>query len=243
MVGEQPTDQRAEHRRHAEDRAERALVLAALAQRDDVGDQRRRGHGEATGARGPGRRASAISQVMLLREAARRRRDHERRRPTSWKISLRPNRSPNLPASTVAIVSASRYDETTQVRCPAAAEVADDRRQRRRDDRLVERRRAACRAATVTKTRFIRRRSRLTPPGDAPPDEDAVGASATVIPTTTRCSTPLGIRSRPNDAECARPRPHPRGVKRRESPLDDVESGEAGEQHPGAEDQAHHQGR
>ena len=31
----------------------------------------------------------------------------------SWKTSLRPNRSPNLPASTVAIVSVSRYDVTT----------------------------------------------------------------------------------------------------------------------------------
>src|SRR6478735_7243379 len=35
----------------------------------------------------------------------------------SWKLSLRPNRSPNLPASTVAIVSVSRYDVTTQDTC------------------------------------------------------------------------------------------------------------------------------
>jgi hypothetical protein len=34
----------------------------------------------------------------------------------TWKISLRPNRSPNLPASTVATVSASRYDDTTHDR-------------------------------------------------------------------------------------------------------------------------------
>lgn len=37
----------------------------------------------------------------------------------SWNISLRPNRSPSLPTTTVMIVSASRYDVTTQDRCPA----------------------------------------------------------------------------------------------------------------------------
>src|ERR1700710_2727085 len=35
----------------------------------------------------------------------------------SWKISLRPNRSPNLPARTVAMVSVSRYDVTTHHTC------------------------------------------------------------------------------------------------------------------------------
>ncbi len=35
-----------------------------------------------------------------------------------WKSRLRPNWSPNLPASTVAIVSARRYDETTHDRWP-----------------------------------------------------------------------------------------------------------------------------
>ena len=58
----------------------------------------------------------------------------------TWKTRLRPNRSPNLPASTVAIVSASRYDDTTQDRWPAPPRSPDDRRQRRRHDRLVERR-------------------------------------------------------------------------------------------------------
>ena len=35
----------------------------------------------------------------------------------SWKISLRPNRSPNFPASTVAMVSVRRYDVTTHDTC------------------------------------------------------------------------------------------------------------------------------
>ena len=37
----------------------------------------------------------------------------------TWKTSLRPNRSPSLPASAVAIVSASRYAVTTQDRWEA----------------------------------------------------------------------------------------------------------------------------
>ncbi len=37
----------------------------------------------------------------------------------SWKTRLRPNWSPNFPASTVAIVFASRYDDTTHDRCSA----------------------------------------------------------------------------------------------------------------------------
>ncbi len=118
VVGEQAAEQRAEHRRHAEDRAERALVLAALAQRDDVGDQRGRGDRQAAGAealhRPPG------DQPGHVRRRARRRPTRRRTSPAeTWKISLRPNRSPNLPASTVAIVSASRYDDTTQDRWPA----------------------------------------------------------------------------------------------------------------------------
>ena len=36
----------------------------------------------------------------------------------SWKTRLRPKRSPNLPARTAAIVSASMYAVTTQLMCP-----------------------------------------------------------------------------------------------------------------------------
>jgi hypothetical protein len=35
-----------------------------------------------------------------------------------WKTTRRPNRSPNLPTSTVETVSASRYAVTTQDMCP-----------------------------------------------------------------------------------------------------------------------------
>ena len=59
-----------------------------------------------------------ISQVMLV--AAPHSADATTNIPAAtWKTLLRPNRSPNLPARTVAIVSASRYDDTTQDRWPA----------------------------------------------------------------------------------------------------------------------------
>jgi hypothetical protein len=57
----------------------------------------------------------AISQVML--PANPQNADAPTNRPAeTWKTSLRLNRSPNLPASTVATVSASRYDDTTHDR-------------------------------------------------------------------------------------------------------------------------------
>ena len=106
VIGEQAAEQRPEHRRDTEHRAERALVLAAFAQRDDVGDDRRRGHHQQAGGEALHRpprdqprhplaspqKADAITNVPAA----------------SWKTRLRPNWSPNLPASTVAIVSASR---------------------------------------------------------------------------------------------------------------------------------------
>jgi hypothetical protein len=55
----------------------------------------------------------------------------------TWKSSLRPNRSPSLPASAVAMVSAEVCgDHPRDVRC--AAEIADDGRQRRTDDGLIQ---------------------------------------------------------------------------------------------------------
>ena len=57
----------------------------------------------------------AISQVML--PANPQNADAPTNRPAeTWKTSLRLNRSPNLPASTVDTVSASRYDDTTHDR-------------------------------------------------------------------------------------------------------------------------------
>lgn len=38
----------------------------------------------------------------------------------TWKTTLRPNRSPNYPTSTVETVSASRYDVTTHDMCAAS---------------------------------------------------------------------------------------------------------------------------
>ena len=76
----------------------------------------------------------------------------------TWKSSLRPNWSPNLPASTVAMVSASRYDDTTQDRCSAPP------RSPTMVGRAVETMVWSSAASSiptriVTNTRFIRRRS------------------------------------------------------------------------------------
>ncbi|SKT41904.1 Uncharacterised protein [Mycobacteroides abscessus subsp. abscessus] len=49
MIGEQPAEQRADHRGHPEHRAENALISAAFAHRDALPDQGRRRHHQATG--------------------------------------------------------------------------------------------------------------------------------------------------------------------------------------------------
>ena len=127
VVGEQPAEQRPDHGGDAEDRADRALVLAALAQRDHVGDQRHRGDHQPAGADALHRRArrSAASCSWPGRTGTSR---VMKTIAEIWKISLRPNRSPNLPTSTVATVSASRYDGDHPGHVPGAAEVRDDRR-------------------------------------------------------------------------------------------------------------------
>ena len=50
VVGEEATEQRPEDRRSTENRADRALVLAPVTQRDDVGDHRGRGDGQTAAA-------------------------------------------------------------------------------------------------------------------------------------------------------------------------------------------------
>ena len=91
----------------------------------------------------------------------------------SWKMSLRPNRSPNLPASTVAIVSASRYDDTTQVRWsapPRSPTIVGSAV----DTIVWSSAASSIPSSTVTKTRFIRRRSMAT---------SGIGAGAASIAT------------------------------------------------------------
>ena len=106
VVGEEPAEQRPDHGGDAEDGSERALVLAALTQRDDVGDQGGRRDHQAAGADAldgaPGDQPAMDSASAHISEAA------TNSPALSWKMSLRPNRSPNLPASTVAMVSVSR---------------------------------------------------------------------------------------------------------------------------------------
>ena len=92
----------------------------------------------------------------------------------TWKTSLRPKRSPNLPASTVAIVSASRYDDTTHEMCPApprsptiVGSAVDTMVWSSAESNMP--------SSTVRNTRFIRRRSR---------PESGAGAAATSVAMT-----------------------------------------------------------
>ena len=137
VVDEEAADQRPDHARNAEDRAEEALVAAALAGRDDVADHGDRGHDQPA-------RAEALDRTEgnqldhPVREPAQRRageEEHDRR----LEDELAPVEVAELP------VQRARHGRREQVRrhdprhVRRAAEVADDRRQRGRDDRLVER--------------------------------------------------------------------------------------------------------
>ena len=138
MVGEETTDKGAEHRRHPEHGAERPLVLAAFAQRDDVGDQGRGRDREATcgeALNGP----PDDETRHAASEPAGRRGEHEKaRRQLEDELAT---------VEVAELACEHRGDGVGQqvgrhhpAEVLGAPEVADDRRQGGRDDRLVERR-------------------------------------------------------------------------------------------------------
>ena len=138
VVDEEAAEQRPDHRRDSEDRAEEALVLAAVAGRDHVAD-----HGDRDDDQPPGAetldRAERDQLGHSLREPAERgadQEDHDRR----LEDELAPVEVAELPVQRRGDRRGEqvRGHDPRQVLDPA--EVADDRRQRRRDDRLVERR-------------------------------------------------------------------------------------------------------
>ena len=137
VVDEEAAEQRPDDRRDAEDAAEVALVLAALARRDDVADDGERRHHQAAGAEAL-QRAERDQLAHVLREAAEHRadeEDHDRR----LQDLLAAVEVAELPVERAGDRRGEQVggDDPRQVLDPA--EVADDRRQRRRDDRLVER--------------------------------------------------------------------------------------------------------
>ena len=95
VLDKKPADQRANHGREPEDPAEDALVAAALARREEVADDRHRGHDQAAAAEALHRAENDSSTIERLRphsaEPAR------NSRIADCSTILRPNRSPSLP--------------------------------------------------------------------------------------------------------------------------------------------------
>ena len=118
VVGQQPAEQRPQHRGHTEDGAERTLILAPLAQRDDVGDDRGRRHHQQAAAeplhRPPAR--SATSSQAPARTWPRRPRTGPP--PAGRPACGRTGRRTSPPGRSRSC-SASRYDDTTHDRCSA----------------------------------------------------------------------------------------------------------------------------
>ena len=136
LVGEEPSEQGPEHGGDAEDRAECSLVTTALAQRDDVGDQRRGGDRQATrtdplDGPGPDQPLHAAGQAAQCGS------DDE-----DGDAGLEDELASEQVAELAGDGRGDRLRQQVGRHHPrdmvAAAEVADDGRQRRRDDRAVE---------------------------------------------------------------------------------------------------------
>lgn len=106
MFGEEAAEERPEDARHAEDRAEEPLVLAAFARCDEVADDGHRQHHEPAAAESlEGAEADQQGMFWATPQSA-----EPIRKITIavWKSFLRPYWSPSLPHSGVAAVAASR---------------------------------------------------------------------------------------------------------------------------------------
>ena len=138
VVGEQPAQQRTEHRGHAEHRTQRALVLAAFPERDDLADQRGGGDGQ-TAAADALHGAERDQRRHVLRQSAEERADDE-----DQHAELEHPFPAELIAEFAGQHGGDGLGEHVGGDHPAhvagAAEVADDRRQRGRHDRLIQRR-------------------------------------------------------------------------------------------------------
>ncbi len=136
VVGEQAAQRGPDDRGDAEDGAQRTLVAPAIPQRDDVGDQRHRGHHQPAAA-DPLDRPRADQHHHVLRDAAEHRAADE---------DEHADLEDRLAAEQVAeLAGQHRGDRLGQQvgrddpgHVPGAAEIRDDGRQCRRDDRLVQ---------------------------------------------------------------------------------------------------------
>ena len=138
LLDEDAAEQRADDARHAEHRAEQALVAAALAGRDDVADDRLGAdHQPAAAEALDGAEGDQLDHgVAEPRQDRADQEDHdgglEEDLPAVLVAELAPQRRRHRRGEQVG------GDDPGDVR--RAREVGDDRRQRGRDDRLVERR-------------------------------------------------------------------------------------------------------
>ena len=136
VVGEEAAEQRPEDRRTSEDGADRALVLAAVAQRDDVGDHRGRRHGQPAAADAL-QRARPDQPGHRLRETREHRGDRE-----EHDAADEDRLAPEEVAELAAQDRRDRLGEEVRRHHPAhvlgTTEVADDRRQGGGDDGGVE---------------------------------------------------------------------------------------------------------
>ena len=138
VVDEEPAEERPDHGREAEHRTEVALVLAALARRDDVADDR---EGDDHQAACPEalQRAEADQLRHRLRETAEHRAEQEDD-DRALEHPLAPVQITELAVERAGDRGREEVGGDHPGQVGDAAQVADDRRERRRDDRLVERR-------------------------------------------------------------------------------------------------------
>ena len=138
MIDQEPSEQRADHGRHAEYGAEEPLVAPTVARREDVPDHRHRRDDQPSGAESlESAKGDQLSHVLGdTAEGGTDEEDHDRRLQDDL-ASVEVTELPVHRAGHGRGQEVRRHDPRQVL---DAAQFADDRRQRRRHDRLVERR-------------------------------------------------------------------------------------------------------
>ena len=138
VIDQEPSEQRADHGRHAEYGAEEPLVAPTVARREDVPDHRHRRDDQPSGAESLERaKGDQLSHVLGdTAEGGTDEEDHDRRLQDDL-ASVEVTELPVHRAGHGRGQEVRRHDPRQVL---DAAQLADDRRQRRRHDRLVERR-------------------------------------------------------------------------------------------------------
>ena len=166
-VGQRPAEQRPRHGGEPPHRADEALVLAALARREEVGDRRLRERQQAAGADAL-QRAAGDELAHRLRRAAQQRADEEDRD--------RHDEQPPAPVE-VRQLPVQRHGDRRGEQVGGdhprqlleALQVGGDLGQRRGHDRLVQRGQQRCEHDRAERRDELTPRQRLIRPGHDPP--------------------------------------------------------------------------